>query len=76
MLESVMSQFYDIYDILSKRKEMRFVCWVDKDIMAAFIEYSKHFKEASEKASVDKKPTLHLVVPIWYTDSQQLANQT
>ena len=33
-------------------------------IMAALIEFLNHFKDASEKACVDKKPALHLVVHI------------
>jgi len=64
MLESILEQYEEVHEILNARKELRFLYAVDKDVLSAVVSFLIHFKSASEMACCDKKPTLHLVVPL------------
>jgi len=66
MLESILEQYDKVYDILSERRELRFLYAVDKDLLIAVTDFLKHFKVASEKICSDKSVTIHLVVPLHY----------
>ena len=63
MLESVLGQYDAVQAILIQRKEIKYLCAVDKDLMADVLSLLTHFKAASETACSEKKPTLHLVAP-------------
>jgi len=66
MLESVLGQYDAVQAILIQRKEIKYLCAVDKDLMADVLSLLTHFKAASETACSEKKPTLHLVAPLYH----------
>jgi hypothetical protein len=66
MLESILEQYDRVYDILSERRELRYLSGVNKDLLLAVVDFLKHFKVASEKVCCDKSVTIHLVVPLHY----------
>jgi hypothetical protein len=65
MLESILSQYDEVYDVLSKRKELKFMHAIDKDTLSHVVNFLEHFKIASEKACSDRYPSLHFVVPLY-----------
>lgn len=66
MLESILTQFDEIHEVLSQRKDLRFLYAIDRDQLSALVSFLEHFKTASESVCADSKPTLHLVVPIYH----------
>jgi len=66
MMESILEQYDKVHDILSKRRELRYLYAVDKDLLLAVTDFLKHFKVASEKVCSDKSVTIHLVVPLYH----------
>jgi hypothetical protein len=65
MLESILSQYDEVHDILSKRKELKYLYAIDKEVLSQIVSFLEHFKVASEKACSDSHPTLHFVVPLY-----------
>ncbi len=66
MLESILKQYDRVHDILSERRELRYLYDVNKDLLLAVVDFLKHVKVASEKVCCDKSVTIHLVVPLHY----------
>ena len=66
MFQAILMQYDEVHDILSARKELRYLYAMDKDLLASVVSLLEHFKTASEKACADSHPTLHLVVPMYH----------
>jgi len=48
MLESIVTQYDDIHEILAERKELRYLYAIDKYLLTATMEFLEHFKLVSE----------------------------
>lgn len=66
MLDAILTQYDEVHDILSGRKELRYLYAIDKDLLASVVSFLEHFKTASEKVCADSRPTLQLVVPVYH----------
>ena len=65
MLESIYSQYEEIYDILSERNELGKIEKIDQNILQILVNFLEKFREASDFLEGSKYPTLHMVIP-WY----------
>ena len=52
-----------LYKILLQRRELRFLNNIDSDLLEDLIKLLTPFNEATRHLSMDKTPTLHLVLP-------------
>ena len=63
MLESILSQYDDMHDLLAERKELRYLYAIDKETLQVTVDFLEHFKVVSETVCSDTSPTIHMVVP-------------
>jgi hypothetical protein len=64
MFQSIHSNFKQVEEILSSRKEQDlYLNSIDENLLKEMCEILSYFKKASEQLSADQEPTLHLVTP-------------